>query len=91
MVDNKTLQWASLLLPTVIAIVMAIMTFSNRSTTMSATTLEKVVQVEQEIEDLKDELKKLDKEKVDQQVFNMLLDKIEDLSEQIDELPVKSN
>jgi peptidoglycan hydrolase CwlO-like protein len=86
--NNKPLQWASLLLPTIIAIIMAVMTFSNRATTISATTLEKVVQLEKELSELKGELNDLDKEKVDVTNFNMLVKKIDDVADKLDDLRV---
>jgi len=86
MTENKALQWAAMIVPTAIAIMMAIMTFSNRTTTISATTLEKVLQMEKEVEELKVEVNQLDIDKVDKDTFRMLIDRLDRIDTKIDNL-----
>jgi hypothetical protein len=90
MTENKALQWAAMIVPTAIAIMMAIMTFSNRTTTLSATTLEKVLQMEKEVEEIKGELDDLDESKVDKDTFKMLIDRLDRIDTNIDKLKDKS-
>ena len=87
--EGKALQWASMIVPTIIAIIMTIMTFTNKSTTISATTLEKVLQVEQEQKAINDRIDKLDETKVDKEIFNMLKESIDKMDTKLDE--VKEN
>ena len=86
MTENKALQWAAMIVPTAIAIMMAIMTFSNRTTTLSATTLEKVIQMEKEVEDLKSDIDQLDEDKVDKDTFQMLIDRLDRIDSNIDKI-----
>lgn len=88
MTSNRfnTIQWASLLLPTVMAITMAAFTLSNRNTNLTATTFEKVIQLEAEVDEIKNEVTALDKTKVDKETFHMLIDRLDRIDNKIDAL-----
>ena len=88
--DSKALQWVSILLPTIIAIVMSIITLTNRSTSLNATITEKVFNLEQDVLELKLDIKDLENTKVDVTIFNTLSKKLEDIDKKLDDLRVNN-
>lgn len=87
----RSLQWASFIVPVVLTIIMAVMTFTNKTTTISATNLEKIVQIEDEQDRINERLEKLDEDKVDKEVFNMLKESIDKIDEKLDEMRKEMN
>ncbi len=75
----------SMFLPTILAILMAVMSFSNRTTTLGATNLEKLVHIEQNVIKLENKVDKLDETKVDKEVFQFIKEELKEIKEVIKE------
>ena len=89
MTEGKALQWASLIVPSLLAITMAVMAFANRTNAINTTNSVKVSQLEVEIKEIKLDIEKLDKEKVDKEIIDILFEKIDKIDTKIDDIKDK--